>query len=42
MIAAEILAIMLKKCDTVKQLNVMGCQLAVRQLPDDTTLFLKN
>ena len=39
---AEILAIILKTSEDVKQLNVMGCPLIVSQLADDTTLFLKN
>lgn len=40
--AAEILAIMIKDCKEINQLNVMGCPLVISQLADDTTLFLKN
>ncbi len=40
--AAEILAIMLKNCDDIQQLNATGCSLIISQLADNTTLFPKN
>ncbi len=40
--SAEILAILLKNCEDVQHLNVMGHSFIVSQLADDTTLFLKN
>uniref|UniRef100_A0A8C6M6K1 Reverse transcriptase domain-containing protein n=1 Tax=Nothobranchius furzeri TaxID=105023 RepID=A0A8C6M6K1_NOTFU len=41
-LVSEMLAIYLKNCVDLKKLNVLGTELIISQLADDTTLFLKD
>uniref|UniRef100_A0A3P9J195 Reverse transcriptase domain-containing protein n=1 Tax=Oryzias latipes TaxID=8090 RepID=A0A3P9J195_ORYLA len=42
LLATEMLAIYIKNCSEIKKLNVLGTEIIISQLADDTTLFLKD
>lgn len=41
-LATEMLAIYIKNCNDIKKLNVLGTDIIISQLADDTTIFLKD
>lgn len=41
-LATEMLAIFIKNCNDIKKLNVLGTEIVISQLADDTTIFLKD